>query len=255
MMRRNSIAASLSIAILFLFAPAAFAGGKSAAAKPAATVVDQGSFGVFQSGRRVATETFTIRQYPDSSTTTSEFHAEAGQTSAKIEQSSELTLYPNGSLFHYEWKQISPSKSSATVQPGEQVLNLHTVSDGKTTDQPFFLGLETFILDDYFFSTREVLLWRYLASAECKPRPAGDGCDLLRQRVPILIPHRRISAQVFVEFKGYEDLPLNGRPQHLRHFLLQTDGPEWHLWLDADHKLVRISIPDTSTEILRLEAK
>ncbi len=249
-MRRTSISASLFIALFFVFTPSAFAGDKSAA-KPVGTVVDQGTFNVFQNGHRVATETFTIRQYPDSSTTSSEFHAEAGQTSGKIEQSSELTLFSNGSLFRYEWKQTSPTKSSATVLPAEQVLNLHIVSDGKTTDQPFFLGLETFILDDYFFSTREVLLWRYLASTECKPRPAGDGCDPVRQRVPILIPRRRTSAQIFVEFKGYEDTPLNGRPQHLRHFLLQTDGPEWHLWLDSDHKLVRISIPDTSTEVLR----
>ncbi len=250
MIRRNSFFATLFVATLLLLTSPAFGGGKSAP-KSAGTVVDQGSFGVFQGGQRVATETFSIRQFPDSSTTSSEFRAEAGQTSGKIEQSSELTLFPNGSLFRYEWKQISPAHSSATVQPGEQVLNLHIVADGKTTDQPFFLGLETFVLDDYFFSTREVLLWRYLASADCKPRPAGDGCDLVRQRIPVLIPRRRTSAQVFVEFKGYEDSALNGRPQRLRHFLLQSDGPDWHLWLDPDHKLVRISIPDTSTEILR----
>jgi hypothetical protein len=34
---------------------------------------------------------------------------------------------------------------------------------------------------------------------------------------------------------------------------MQTDGPEWHLWLDASHKLLRISIPDNNTEILRQE--
>jgi hypothetical protein len=34
---------------------------------------------------------------------------------------------------------------------------------------------------------------------------------------------------------------------------MQTEGADWHLWLDADQKLIRISIPDTNTEILRQE--
>ena len=44
---------------------------------------------------------------------------------------------------------------------------------------------------------------------------------------------------------------MNGRPQQLRHYLLQNGDSTWHLWLDSDLKLVRISIPDTNTEILR----
>jgi hypothetical protein len=247
MIRRTLIVASL-----FVLTAAALAGSsKSAASKPA-TVVDQGSFGIFQSGRRVATETFTIRQYSDSSVTSSEFRAEASQSGGKIEQTSELKLLPDGSLSHYEWQQTAPLRGSATVEPSEQVLTLHIVADGKATDQPFFLTPAAFILDDYFFSTREVLLWRYMASA-CTPRPSGEGCDLVRTRFPVLIPRRHVSSQVFVEFKGYDDTPLNGHPQHLRHFILQSDGPDWHLWLDSNLKLLRISIPETSTEILRQE--
>jgi hypothetical protein len=242
---------TLIIASLILFVATLFAGSKPTTSKPG-TVVDQGSFGIFQNGQRVATENFTIRQYPDSSTTSSEFVAEATQTSGKIDQTSELTLFPDGSLSRYEWKQVSPGRGSITVEPSEQVLLMHTVADGKSTDQPFFLTPSAFILDDYFFSTREVLLWRYMASS-CAPRPAGEGCDLVRTRFPVLIPHRHTSSQVFVEFKGYDDTPLNGRPQRLRHFLMQSDGPDWHLWLDSNLRLLRVSIPETNTEILRQE--
>jgi hypothetical protein len=242
MIRRTLIAA-----LSFLLIASALAETKPAA--KSATVVDQGSFGIFQNGQRVATETFIIRQYPDSSVTSSELHVEAG---ANLDQSSELTLFPNGSLSHYEWKQAAPSHNSLTVEPKDQFLSMHIVTDGKSVEQPFLLTPDAFILDDYFFSTREVLLWRYMASS-CKPRPAGDGCDLARTRFPVLIPRRRTSAEVYIEFKGFDDTPLNGRPQHLRHFVLQTDGPDWHLWLDANHKLLRISIPDNNTEILRQE--
>jgi hypothetical protein len=244
----------LTIALLFALTAASFAEGKPAPAKGAATVVDQGSFGIFQNGQRLATETFTIRQYPDSNVTSSELRSDNGQQAAgKVQQSSELTLLPNGNFSRYEWKQMIPTRSSATVEASDQVLTMHVVQDGKTTDQPFFLSPSAFVLDDYFFSTREVLLWRYLATAFCKPRSSGDGCDLVRERYAVLIPRRHTSSEVYIEFKGYDDTPLNGRPQRLRHFLMQTDGPDWHLWLDSNQKLVRISIPDTSTEILRQE--
>jgi len=253
MIRRTFIATllyatSLFGASLFVLPAAAVVATKPSA--KTATVIDQGSFGIFQNGRRVATESFIIRKYADSSVTSSEFRSEPSQTSGKEEQSSELTLLPNGGLSRYEWKELAPVHSSAIVEPIDQFLTMHMTTDGKTTDQSFFLTQDAFLLDDYFFSTREVLLWRYLASA-CKPRPDGDGCDLTKERFAVLIPHRRISAQVFIEFKGYDDTPLNGHPQRLRHFVMQTDGPDWHMWLDADHKLLRISIPDTSTEILR----
>ncbi len=249
MIRRTFIAALLFL--LFVLTSFALAEGKPPA--KSATIVDQGTFAIFQGGQRVGTETFTIRQYPDSSVSSSELHVEAGSAAAaNLDQSSELTLLPNGNLSRYEWKQLAPPHNSATIEPRDQFLTMHLVTDGKPVDQPFFLTADAFILDDYFFSTREVLLWRYLATS-CKPRPGGDGCDLTRTRFPVLIPRRRTSAEVYIEFKGYDDTPLNGRPQHLRHFVMQTDGPEWHLWLDANYKLLRISIPDNNTEILRQE--
>jgi hypothetical protein len=242
MIRRTFI-----LATLLMLSAAAIAGEKNNLGK-GGTVVDQGSFAIFQNGRRVATENFVIRQFPGSSLTSSELLEETG----KVQQTGELTLLPDGNVSRYEWKQLMPIHASAIVEPSDQYLTMHSVTEGKTSEQPFFLTPDTFILDDYFFSTREVLLWRYLASY-CKPRPSGDGCDLVRGRFPVLIPRRHTSAEVFVEFKGYDDTPLNGRPQHLRHFLLQTDGPDWHLWLDPNHKLLRISIPDANTEVLRQE--
>ena len=237
------------LAVLVLFASALTARNKSADV-PAANLVDDGTFAVFQNGQQVATEDFTIRQLPSSSLASAHLRLNSG--GSMLEQTTQLSLLPDGSLSRYEWQQLSPARRSATVEPSDQVLIMHTVADGKSSDHSFFLTPMAFILDDYAFSSREVLLWRYLATS-CKQRETGDGCDLIRARFPVLVPRRNTSGEVFVEFKGYDDTPLNGRPQHLRHFLIQTDGPEWHLWLDEKHKLLRISVPDSNIEVLRQE--
>jgi len=247
----SSLIVSFCMASVLVLAAPALAGGKPAD-KPS-TVVDEGTFAVFLNGRQVATESFTIRQYADTSITTSQLHLQSGTGGGTLQQSCELVLHADASLSRYEWKQVSPSRSSAVVEPSNEFLSMHTVeADGKTADLPFFLTNTAFILDDYFFSTREVLLWRYLASS-CKQRANGDGCDLVRSRFAVLVPRRHTSSEVYIEFKGFEDTPLNGRPQHLRHFLMQTDGADWHLWLDSNYKLLRVSIPDHNTEVLRQE--
>jgi len=249
MMRRNFVL----FAAFLLLVPALFAGKKAAENKPTATTVDEGTFAIFQNGQQVGTETFTIRQFPAYSVTSSQVRLESGQAGGMLQQSSELTLLPDGSLSRYKWEQTSPARRSAIVEPSEQVLTMHSIAEnGKATDHSFFLSPQAFILDDYFFVTREVLLWRYLANA-CKPGTSGDSCDYIRARFPVLIPRRNTSDEVYVEFKSYDDTPLNGRPQHLRHLVIQTDGPDWHLWLDANQKLLRISIPDAHTEVLRQE--
>jgi hypothetical protein len=239
---------SAFIAFAVLLATLSFAGTKP---ENKTNVVDEGTFAIFLHGQRVATETFSIRQFPDSSITHSELHVDANaQSGGAQQQSSDLTLRSDASLVRYEWKELAPGHNSAIVEPVDNFLTMHINTDGKVTQQPFFLTPAVFVLDDYFFSTREVLIWRYMATS-CKPHANGDGCDLTRARFPVLVPRRHTSSEVFIEFKGFDDTPLNGRPQHLRHFLLQTEGRDWHLWLDENQKLVRVSIPDAGTEVLR----
>jgi hypothetical protein len=247
MLRRTQVI----FALLVLLSAAALARSKSSETPSPSGMVDEGTLAVFQSGQRVATEEFSVRQLPSSSLISAHLRLESG--GSILEQTTQLALTPDGSLSRYEWQQLSPVRRSAIVEPKDQVLVMHTVVDGKSSDRSFFLTPTAFVLDDYFFSSREVLLWRYLASS-CKPRQTGDGCDLIRARFPILVPRRDTSGEVYVEFKGYDDMPLNGQPQHLRHFVIQTNGPEWHLWLDEQYKLLRISVPDSQIEVLRQES-
>ena len=126
-------------------------------------IVDSGSFGVFMNGRRVATETFSIQQGPNGSIATSEFKTDQGNSS-QTSQTSELDLSSSGDIRKYEWKELSPGKAQATVVPANEFLTekIKKTQDDKAEEQPFLLPASTSILDDYFFSQRQILIWRYM---------------------------------------------------------------------------------------------
>src|ERR1700691_6335169 len=68
--------------------------------QPEGTKIDSGSFGVFQRGNRVGTETFSIYQTNDGSIINSEFKTD-NASSPEI-QTSEVVLTRNGEIKGYE---------------------------------------------------------------------------------------------------------------------------------------------------------
>jgi len=202
--------------------------------KPAA--VDSGSFGIFVNGQRVATETFNIQQKPDVSIATSEVKG----TDGKNTQHSELQLSPSGDLRRYEWKEIAPGKAQAIVEPSEDFLiERITLEPGtKPQEKPYILPASTLVLDDYFFSHREILMWRYLAQvcgnnlASCRPQKAQFG---------VLIPRQQMSAPMTVEYTGPDSLMIAGQQRTLNRFSLSSEDSVWTVWMDPQTmKLIRI---------------
>jgi hypothetical protein len=217
--------------------------------KASEKVVDSGSFGVFNRGQRVATETFSIKQGPEGSVISSQFKAAQGEQNA--EQSSELLLAPSGDLRSYEWKEVSPEKMSATITPNDAFLVERYASSpqDKQQTQNFLLPPSTTILDDYFFVQREVLAWKYFATA-CKHDQGPLQCPFQKVPFGILNPHARASASVSIEFTGREKLTVRGSERELSHFVLRSEMGDWGFWLDDQLKLVRL-LDDSGTEVVR----
>lgn len=220
---------------------------------PATEVVDSGSFGVYTSGQRVATETFSIKKSAEGTLVSSEFRAEQGEQ--KAIQSSELDLTPSVDLRHYSWKELSPEKTEASVAPSEAFL-VERFTDGETKKehvQNFLLPASTSILDDYFFIQREVLAWRYLASA-CRQEKGTLQCPLSQKtQFGTLNPHARSSMPVTIEFIGRDKVSIHGAERDLLRFVLKAESGDWAFWLD-DHdkfKLVRMLADGEPTEVVR----
>jgi len=222
----------------------AIAGSKTVKSSGDATLVDAGSFGIFQRGHRVATETFRVEQRPEYSTTTSELKLTDGTG-----QSSELQLWSNGNLRKYMWRATAPEKAESVLEPGDQVLTQRVRMGSEKPQQiPYILPASTIVLDDYFFVHRELLTWRYLASG-CV---SGESkCQLLKAQLGIIVPRQHTPGTVTMEYVGREQVVVRGTQQELNRFNLKSEDQNWQLWLDDHHKLVRILITSENTEVVR----
>ncbi len=241
----------LAVILLVVGSPLALQ-AKDKEKEPEGQKVDSGSFGVFMNGRRVGTETFAIYQNANGSVTQSEFKTEG--TDAPAAQRSEMQLTASGQIRRYEWKELSPGKAESVVLPNEQFLTQRWTAtpNEKPVEQAFLLPLSTSILDDYFFVHREVLAWRYLASA-CK-QEKGLQCPM-KQRVQFgtLNPRQRASAPISMECLGGEKVTVHGSEREMIKLELKSESGNWGLWLESEFpfKVVRISIPGENTEVMR----
>jgi len=122
----------------------------------------------------------------------------------------------------------------------------------KPAEQAFLLPSKSPILDNNFFVHREVLAWRYLASA-CKTEGGSLKCPQDAAEFGTLVPQDRISVPVRMELVGKEKVNIRGSQRDLLHLKLTGDSSEWGLWLDdQDHyKLIRVAIPADDTEVVR----
>lgn len=248
------LALILALSLVVLSLPMALRAGskdKEKEKEPEGQKVDSGSFGVLMGGRRVGTETFSIYQNPNGSVIQSEFKTEG--TSAPAAQKSEMQLTASGEVRRYEWKELSPGKAQTAVLPNEQFLTERWSAnpDDKPQEQAFLLPLSTSILDDYFFVHREVLAWRFLATA-CKQDKGQVQCPV-KQRVQFgtLNPRQRASAPISMEFLSREKVTVHGTERELNRLELKSEAGNWELWLDDQFKVVRISIVGENTEVVR----
>ena len=218
-------------------------------AKDSGESVDSGAFGVFISGRRVATETFSVQQQGGS---TSMISAQIKGEDGSSSQHSELQITSTGTLVKYEWHEMTPGKSNLVVVPNNEFL-LETVTQkpgDKPADQPFLLPTSTPILDNNFFIHREILAWRYLSSA-CTPEAAGLKC--VPGEFGVLVPQGRTSFHLSIQPIGDEKITIRGTEQTLLHLDLKSEDGDWSLWLNTkDHyKLMRIIKVGEPVEVVR----
>ena len=237
--------------------------------KASSHIADSGSFGLYLNGRRVGTETFNItetlnsEQRPEYSTASSEIKFDDGKYRAT--QSAEMQISAKGELRSYVWHATVPQKEEASVEPKDQLLVEHIMpADQKKIDVPHMLPLSTVILDDNFFSQREILLWWYLATG-CKRQANDLMCGT--GKFVILVPHQHVSGNATLELVGQEKVMVKGMERELNKIQLETNGPkaltwlndqardsdglQWLLWVDDQYKIIKMTVAGSNFEVIR----
>lgn len=234
--------------LLLLLSPVASLPSHAGSNKKTVTgqVIDSGTFGVYIRGKRVASEKFEVLQTPDMSVAKAELRLEE----AKEAQKAELQIAPNGNLIRYEWSESG--KGTAVVEPKDDFLVEHVTltENDKRAEQPFVLPASTMVLDDGFFSQRELLLWRYLAT-QCQVKQGEAGCPLKAEQYGVIVPRQQTSIQITVDYKGAQKLNIKGKDMDLQRFELTGEGFDWKVWIDGSYKIQKIAIDDESTEVYR----
>jgi hypothetical protein len=223
---------------------------KGTSRKPAATgskVADAGSFGIFVRGKRVGTETFRIEEGPEVSVATSEIKVD--DSSGKAEQTSEMRVARDGDLRLYRWRSTVPTKEETVVEPKDDLLMEHIIpADQKKIDLPHILPLSTSILDDNFFSHREILAWRYLATS-CIDQGGRRACS--RGVFGILVPRQHMAGNATVELVGRNVIKVKGVERELNELKVDSGGGLWLIWIDDNLKVIKMAVPSDGVEIVR----
>jgi hypothetical protein len=232
-------------------------------------VADSGSFSIFMNGKHVGTETFKITQTftsdqrPEYSTATSEIKFDDGRF--KADQTAEMRISAAGELRSYVWHSSIPLKEEASVEPKDQLLVEHIMpADQKKVDVPHMLPAKTVILDDNFFSQREVLLWWYLATG-CKRQNNDLMCGT--GKFVILVPRQHVSGNATLELIGQDKVMVKGAERELNKIKLETTGPQsltwlndqghdsdgmqWVLWVDDQYKVIKMTVTGSGVEVVR----
>ncbi|HYL93934.1 MAG TPA: hypothetical protein VEW69_12355 [Alphaproteobacteria bacterium] len=215
---------------------------------PSMHVADSGSFGIFLDGKRIGRETFRIEDGPDESLSTSEIKVDDGAT--KVEQSSEMRMSHQGALRSYHWRSSVPTKEEDVIEPKDGLLLEHVVfADQKKKDIPHILPISTVILDDYVFSQREILVWRYLASSCVVQKGQGRACS--RGTFGILVPRQHVGVSAMVEMTGRSATKIKGADQELNELKIDMGGEVWLIWIDDQFKVQKMALPAQKVEIVR----
>jgi hypothetical protein len=220
-----------------------------AATPPPAQTVDSGTFGIFVGGKRVATENFSIQQRGDQIVATSELITESSGN--KPAQRSEMLMAANGDLKRYHWRETPPSKAEMTVDADEVFLiqKISANPPDKPIEMTHMVPPSTVVLDDYFFMHRQLLLWRYLGG-NCGRSEPGE-CKLAKAMYGIFVPRQHVSGSASLQFIGQEKVNFGGSERELARFSLISEDVDWSLWVDDQHRIVRVAAPALNLEVLR----
>ncbi len=198
---------------------------------------DKGRFRILLDGQPVGTEEFEIsRAGADwAARGSTEIRPPSGGATTKV--TARLQLAPDGTPLRYEWSTQAQKKASATVE----------FSGGTAKVALQLEGAQPFVQELSFGSPRVVILDNNLYHQYAILARLYDWKAKGAQTFPVLIPQEMTPGSITVEALG----PQSVEGATLELLRVRTSDLEINLYLDADHRLVRLSVLASKAVILR----
>jgi hypothetical protein len=233
-MIRGKWTIALGMAALAAAALTAFA--TPPANTPSLFAADKGKLRITIGGQQIGSEDFSIapsgEQWLERSTMSA--HAPGG---AEIKASGELRLAADGSPLHYDWSAEAQKKANGSVE-----------FSGGTAKCLADLGGANPLRKDFTFNSAHVavldnnLYYQYAILAREYDWKAGG-----KQNFPVVIPQDMVPGTISVE--SVVSAPVGkGVSEALR---ASTPDIEILLYLDRDHRLMRLEVPSSNVVIER----
>ncbi len=210
---------------------------KSGPAEPSSALLaeDKGKFRILLDGQPMGTEEFSIKASSEAWTArgTTDIHAPGG--ASKV--TATLLLAPDGAPRHYEWSARGQKKAGATI---EFVGGTAKIALEITGSQPFLQELSfgsprVLVLDNNLYHHYAILARLYDWKAK------GS------QTFPVLISQDMTPGSLTVESIGTES--LDGAAYEV--LRVSTVDIEVRLYLDAGHRLMRLTVPASKAVVIR----
>jgi hypothetical protein len=208
---------------------------KSAA--PSIFAPDKGKFTIQLDGQTVAHEDFEISPSAGGWTAKGTTELKVPQTTPST-TSGTLTLQPDGAPISYEWTTQADKTNGAHILFANGIAKVTLEMQGaRPFEQDMSFGAPLVaILDDNLYHHYAVLARLY------------DWTKRGPQTFPVLVPQELTPGNITVEATGPASLGGRSYAEAIR---ATTSDLEVQLFLDKDHRLMRIEVPAAKASILR----
>lgn len=245
---RWRVAAAIAAVPAAAFSFALFAGASSGvrsaspstvtlAATPSVSLAaDKGRFRILANGQPLGTEEFEIRPNGDHWLAQGTTDVKPAQ-GASTRVNSRLTLQPDGTPLSYYWSTEGAKKASADIgfQGNVATIVLRVEGAKPFTQQFTFSSPQIVVLDNNAYNQYAVLARLY------------DRAKMGVQTFSVLVPQEMTPGSVTVESLG-EITAGNTKFEELR---VKTADLEVDLYLDGNHRLMRLVAPASNAEVVR----